>query len=276
MQIPGACPWHGETELRTPDFVLWIRFTVTRRAGDVNPRLRYARPQGAWHLQRKSQRFYWYPHHLVRHRGHSPRAQRQACTGGRWLDVRIVTIRRVPGNRNDCAVGGDSPRSRRHHENEVGQWPTNWARYRLKVHGTCSENPRDFISMRIIWCNTGDTPRGHSGRRVPAAAGWTLESSQSEESPETATTAPLPGTVPAVADTTKMRWGSGRQTGLVTALRCMAPAAWHLQRPAATAEVQARVASDAAGTNRGRAVRTSPARRQQEMARRPQRRICRI
>jgi|GEM_PF-3033657 len=268
MQIPGACPWHGETELRTPDFVLWIRFTVTRRAGDVNPRLRYARPQSAWHLQRKSQRFYWYPHRLVRHRGQSPRPRRRACTGGRWLDGRIVTIRRVPRNRNDCAVGGDSPRSRRHRENEVGQWPENWARYRVEVHGTCSENPRDFIGIRIIWCNTGDSPRGHSGGRAPVAAGWTVESSQSEESPETATIAPLAGTVPAVADTGKMRWGSGRKTGLVTASRCMAPAA--------TAEVQARVASDAAGTNRGRAVRTSPARRQQEMARRPQRRICRI
>ena len=30
--------WDGETGLRAPDFVLWIRRTVTRRAGDVNPR----------------------------------------------------------------------------------------------------------------------------------------------------------------------------------------------------------------------------------------------
>ena len=53
----------------------------------------------------------------------------------------------------------------------------------LKVHGTCSENPRDFIGMRIIWCGSGDSPRGQSDGRAPAAAGWTVESSQSEESP---------------------------------------------------------------------------------------------
>jgi len=76
------------------------------------------RRQSAWHLQRKSQRIYWHPHHLVRHRGQSPRARRWACTRGRWLDGRIVTNRRVPRNRNDCAVAGDSPRSRRHRGNE--------------------------------------------------------------------------------------------------------------------------------------------------------------
>jgi len=79
------------------------------------------RPWGAWHLSRKSQRFYWYTHHLVRHRGQSPRARRRACTSGRWLDGRIVTIRRVHRNRNDCAVARDSPCSRRHRGNEVGR-----------------------------------------------------------------------------------------------------------------------------------------------------------
>jgi len=74
-----------------------------------------------------------------------------------------------------------------------------------KVHGTCSENPREFIGIRIIWCGTGDSPRGHGGGRVPAAVGWAVESSQTEESTETATTVPLPGTVPAVADTGTMR-----------------------------------------------------------------------
>jgi len=74
------------------------------------------------------------------------------------------------------------------------------------VHGTCSENPNDFIGIRIIRCGTGDSPRGHGGRRAPAAAGWTVESSQTEVSTETATTALLPGTVPAVADTGEMRW----------------------------------------------------------------------
>jgi len=31
--------WGCETMLRTPDFVLWIRFTVTRRAVEVTPPL---------------------------------------------------------------------------------------------------------------------------------------------------------------------------------------------------------------------------------------------
>ena len=33
----GGRGWDGATALRTPDFVLWIGPTVTRRAGDVNP-----------------------------------------------------------------------------------------------------------------------------------------------------------------------------------------------------------------------------------------------
>ena len=33
----GASIWDGEPVLRTPDFVLWVRSVVTRRAGDVNP-----------------------------------------------------------------------------------------------------------------------------------------------------------------------------------------------------------------------------------------------
>jgi hypothetical protein len=37
LGVPGPGPWEGETALRTPDFGLWIRPTVTRRAGDVNP-----------------------------------------------------------------------------------------------------------------------------------------------------------------------------------------------------------------------------------------------
>ncbi|MFM7039753.1 MAG: hypothetical protein ACKO2L_18765, partial [Planctomycetaceae bacterium] len=62
-----------------------------------------------------------------------------------------------------------------------------------------------FIGNRIIWCNTGDSPRGHGGGRETVAVGWTVESSQSEESTETTTTVPLPGTVPAVEDTREMR-----------------------------------------------------------------------
>jgi|GEM_PF-6029190 len=38
------------------------------------------------------------------------------------------------------------------------------------------------------------------------AAGRAVESPQTEGSPETATTVPLPGTVPAAADTWEMRW----------------------------------------------------------------------
>ncbi|MFM7036219.1 MAG: hypothetical protein ACKO2L_00720, partial [Planctomycetaceae bacterium] len=34
----------------------------------------------------------------------------------------------------------------------------------LKVHGTCSENPREFIGIRIILCNTGDSPRSRRHR----------------------------------------------------------------------------------------------------------------
>jgi len=87
--------------------------------------------------------------------------------------------------------------------------------YGREVHGTCSENPDDFIGIRIIRCGTGDSPRGHGGRRVTAAAGWTVESSQTEESTETATTALLPGTVPAVADTGEMRWAvAGKKRSL--------------------------------------------------------------
>ncbi len=37
QRTSGCCRRDGETVLRTPDFVLWIRPTVTRRAGDVNP-----------------------------------------------------------------------------------------------------------------------------------------------------------------------------------------------------------------------------------------------
>jgi len=83
----------------------------------------------------------------------------------------------------------------------------------LKVHGTCSENSREFIGIRIVWCDTGDSPRGQGGRRAPAAVGRAVESSQAEESPETAKTAPLPGTVPAVADT------RGNEVGRSTAKR---------------------------------------------------------
>jgi len=68
------------------------------------------------------------------------------------------------------------------------------------VHGTFSENPSEFTGNRIIGCDTGDSPRGHGGGHATAIAGWAVESSQSEESTETATTGPLPGTVPAVAD----------------------------------------------------------------------------
>jgi len=77
--------------------------------------------QGAWHLLRKFQRIYWYTRHLVWHRGQSPQPRRRACNSGGWLDGRIVTNRRVHRNRNDCAVAGDSPRSRRHLEHEVGR-----------------------------------------------------------------------------------------------------------------------------------------------------------
>jgi len=85
--------------------------------------------------------------------------------------------------------------------------------YGPEVHGTCSEKPSDFIGIRIIRCGTGDSPRGHGGGRVPEAAGWTVESSQSEESTEIATTAPLPGTVPAVSDTGEMRWAVAGEKG---------------------------------------------------------------
>jgi len=88
--------------------------------------------------------------------------------------------------------------------NKVGWWMVNRARYGRQVHGICSESLRDFIGMRIIWCDTGDSPRGHGGRRATAAVGRAVESSQSEESSETATSGPLPGTVPAVAD----NWGN--------------------------------------------------------------------
>jgi len=82
----------------------------------------------------------------------------------------------------------------------LGAWHLPQKSYGFQVHGTCRKNPRDFIGIRISWCDTGDSPRRHGGSRATAAVGWTLESSQTEESPETATTAPLPGTVPAVAD----------------------------------------------------------------------------
>jgi len=195
------------------------------------------RPQSAWHLprhpQRKSQRFYWYAHHFVRHRGQSPRTRRKPCNSGGWPGGRIVTNRRVPRNRNNCAVARDSPRSRRHRGNDVGRGRQKWARYGPEVHGTFCANPRDFIGMRIILCGTGDSSRGHGGSRATAAVGRAVESSQTEESPETATTVPLPGTVPAVADTGEMMGAAAGKKGLVTALRCMAPAttvAWHLQR----------------------------------------------
>jgi len=87
------------------------------------------------------------------------------------------------------------------------------ARYGRAVHGTCSENPRDFIGVRIIWCGTGDSPRGDGGGRATAAVGWTVESSQTEESTETATTVPLPGTVPVAADTGEMRWDGAGKNG---------------------------------------------------------------
>jgi len=99
------------------------------------------------------------------------------------------------------------------------------ALYGPEVHGTFSENPREFTGNRIIWCDTGDSPRGHGDGRAPAAAGWTVESSQSEESPETATTVPMPGTVPAVADTGAMSWTVAGKKAPFTALRCMAPLA---------------------------------------------------
>jgi len=79
--------------------------------------------------------------------------------------------------------------------------------------------------MRIIWCNTGDSPRGHGGRRAPAAAGRAVKSSQTGQSPETATTAPLPGTVPAVADTGEMRRAVASKNGPLRP-----KGAWHLQR----------------------------------------------
>jgi len=34
--MPGGRSWDGETVVRTHDFVLWIRSTVTRRAGDFS------------------------------------------------------------------------------------------------------------------------------------------------------------------------------------------------------------------------------------------------
>jgi len=86
-------------------------------------------------------------------------------------------------------------------------------KYGPEVHGTFSKNPREFIGIRIIWCDTGDSPRGHGGRRATAAAGRAVESSQSEESPETATTATSPGTVPAVADTGEIRWAVAGNQG---------------------------------------------------------------
>jgi len=145
----------------------------------------------------------------------------------RLLGGRIVTNRRIPRNRNDRAVARDSPRSRRHRGNEVGRWPAKRARYGPQVHGpqvhgTCSENPREFIGIRIVWYDTGDSPRGHGGGQATAAVGWAVESSQTEESPGTATAVPLPGTVPAVADTGEMRWAAGRQKEPVTGIRCTA------------------------------------------------------
>ncbi|MFM7037632.1 MAG: hypothetical protein ACKO2L_07905 [Planctomycetaceae bacterium] len=35
--MPGERGWDDETVLRTPDFVLWIRSTETKRSGVVNP-----------------------------------------------------------------------------------------------------------------------------------------------------------------------------------------------------------------------------------------------
>ncbi|MFM7037723.1 MAG: hypothetical protein ACKO2L_08370, partial [Planctomycetaceae bacterium] len=34
---------------------------------------------------------------------------------------------------------------------------------------------RDFIGIRIIWCGTGDSPRGHGGRRATAAVGRAVD-----------------------------------------------------------------------------------------------------
>jgi len=111
------------------------------------------------------------------------------------------------------------------------QYPLPQSAHDIKVHGTLSENPRDFIGIRIIWCGTGDSPRGHGGGRATVAVGRTVESSQTEESTETATPAPLPGTVPAVANTGEMRCAGARQKGArycpqvhgTLSWRCMAP-----------------------------------------------------
>ena len=134
--------------------------------------------------------------------GDSPRGHgggRATAAVGRTLESsqteespETATGRRLPGT---VPAGADTG------GNEVGRWPARGARYGTEVHGTCRENSREFIGIFIIWCDTGDSPRGHGGGRATAAVGRTLESSQTEESPETATTMPLPGTVPAGADT---------------------------------------------------------------------------
>jgi len=69
--------------------------------------------------------------------------------------------------------------------------------------------------MCRISYDTGDSPRDHGGGRATAVAGWTIESSQIEESTETAMTAPLPGTVPAVANTGEMTWAVAGKKGLL-------------------------------------------------------------
>jgi len=83
------------------------------------------------------------------------------------------------------------------------------------VHGTFSENSRDFIGIRIIWIGTVDSPRDHGGGRATAVAGRSIGSSQTEESTETAMTAPLPGTVPAVANTGEMTWAVAGKKGVL-------------------------------------------------------------
>jgi len=81
-----------------------------------------------------------------------------------------------------------------------GRWqgllPAGCRQYVPKVHGTLSKNPRDFIGIRIIGYDSGDSPRGHSGGRATAGVGRAVESSQNEESTETAATAHCRGQSP--------------------------------------------------------------------------------
>ena len=120
------------------------------------------------------------------------------------------------GGRGRCCRGGK----------RAVRWPANGAGHCLKVHGTLNKKSREFIGIRVPRCDTGDSPCRQCGRRAGAVAGRAVESSQTEELPESATPAPLPGRVPAVAD-----YG-GNAVGGEAGKRCwsLPKSAWHLQR----------------------------------------------